>query len=795
MSRSSWIGAALVYLAAACLLTWPLATQLTTHLGALEGEGDPFLNVWILGWGLHAWTHEPSTIFNGRVFDANIFHPTPGSMTFSDHLLLQSLVLSPIYALTNDVVLCYNLLLLISLAGSGLAMHALIRGITGSTPAAFVAGLAWACWPYRSAHLLHLQLQSLYFLPLALLALHRVAAARKWRDVVAVGVLAALQAISSVYYGVMTAVALAVSAMALAWSSGQWRSRRYWTRLAAAGLVGAVLIAPVAWPYWRTQQREGFGRNLYEAAAHSATLQSYTQVPPDNLLYGKTGLLPLRPPAPGERDRRHVEHQMFPGILLLCLAAFGLWRGWRSDARPVVLSGLALLVVGAALSFGPDGVRSVYALVSHWIFGFQAIRAPARFAVIAIAGLCLLAGTGVARGRVPSPALAVVAIAVLFEYANVPLDFVPAPPRSTAVGQWLKTQTGPGAVLYLPLPLDKENSTFMVESLEHRRPMVNGYSGQRPGLYASIVEAFKTPTSVDARVLLNELRVRYVVSRGQLAGAGQPESPFVERTQFDDDVIYEVAWTEPSLSALVPADSPEPPAPGPPPFAAGELASYEVEWLGGPLDLSAGTITLQTASPTAEDTVVAADAKWSFAATADTASWVSRFFDAHDRFRTTTDEALRPLAHVRAIREGPRRLDRTFLYDRSARRVKVGETLAAAKDDSAASWPLAAGARDALAALWYVRCLPLAPGLQVALPINDGGQRLAIEFTVHAPEPTVTPAGSFRAFKLVPRFTAGARRDVQTTIWITDDARKLPVLVEISAGFGRLRVKLVDYRP
>jgi hypothetical protein len=57
---------------------------------------------------------------------------------------------------------------------------------------------------------------------------------------------------------------------------------------------------------------------------------------------------------------------------------------------------------------------------------------------------------------------------LLFEYANVPLDFLPAPPRSTAVGQWLKTQTGPRAVLYLPLPLDEENSTFMVESLEHR---------------------------------------------------------------------------------------------------------------------------------------------------------------------------------------------------------------------------------------------------------------------------------------------------------------------------------------
>src|SRR6185436_15532468 len=213
MSRSSWIGAALLYVAAACFVTWPLATELSSHLGALEGEGDPYLNVWILGWGLHAWTYDPASVFTGRVFDANIFFPTPGTLTFSDHLLLQSLVLAPVYALTGNVVLCYNLLLLLSLAASGLAMHALVRGVTGSTAAAYIAGLAWACWPYRTAHLLHLQLQSLYFLPLALLSLHRVAAARRWRDVIALGCLSALQAISSVYYGVMTALALAASAV------------------------------------------------------------------------------------------------------------------------------------------------------------------------------------------------------------------------------------------------------------------------------------------------------------------------------------------------------------------------------------------------------------------------------------------------------------------------------------------------------------------------------------------------------------------------------------------------------
>src|SRR5688572_3045915 len=232
------VRAAGVYLLASVILTWPLAIRFNTHLGAVEGAGDPFLNLWILGWGMHAWLTDPMSVLSGRVFDANIFHPAAGTLTFSDHLLLQSLVLSPLYAISGSLALCYNVLLIASLALSGLAMHVLARTVTGSDRAAVVAGLAWACWPYRTAHLLHLQLQSLYFLPLALLALHRMAAARKWRDAILLGVLAALQAISSVYYGVMTALALGVAALALAWTTGQWRARRVWARVLTAGGIG-----------------------------------------------------------------------------------------------------------------------------------------------------------------------------------------------------------------------------------------------------------------------------------------------------------------------------------------------------------------------------------------------------------------------------------------------------------------------------------------------------------------------------------------------------------------------------
>ncbi|HJU43431.1 MAG TPA: DUF3108 domain-containing protein [Vicinamibacterales bacterium] len=792
------IRAAGVYLAAACVLTWPLITQLTTRLGAVEGAGDPYLNVWILGWGMQTWLTDPAAVFNGRVFDANIFHPSTGTLTFSDHLLLQSLVLSPLYAATGNLSLCYNVLLIGSIALSGLAMHALARAVSGSHGAAYIAGLAWACWPYRTAHFLHLQLQSLYFLPLALLALHRLAAARRWRDAVSLGVLAALQAVSSVYYGVMTAIAIGVGALSLAWTTGQWRGRRYWTRLFAAAAIGALLIAPIVWQYWITQQREGFGRNLFEAMQNSATLQSYTQVPHENLVYGANGLMLPRPPAEAERDRRNNEHQMFPGFVLLALATFGAIKAWGTDAWPTVTTAIALAVAGVVLSLGPEGASAVYERVASVVFGFHAIRAPARFAIVAMLGLSLMAAIGLARTNLGPRVLIVIAALMMLEYLNAPLKLVAAPEAGTNAGRWLRDQRGRGAVLYLPVSLDKDNSIYMVQSLEHRRPIVNGYSGQRPAYFTSIADAFADPSSVDARATLKELEVRFVVSPEPLASADRPESPYVERETFGDLTVYEVVWTETSEAALEDVNVPPPPPPGPAPFSVGETATYSVQWLTGPLDLPAGTIVLTVVPPDAGDVGVdGARPAWVFEAAAETAPWVSRFFEAKDRFRTSADSLLTPLLHQRFLREGRRAVDRAFAYDHEARHVRSADSAAAAREATAMALPLAAHARDSLTGLWYARTLPLAAGSVFEVPINEAGRNQKATIRVGAPESIATPGGPRFAFPVRPQLTARVQRrqGIDATIWISADRQRVPLQADITAGFGRVLLKLVDYRP
>ena len=67
------------------------------------------------------------------MLDANIFYPSRNALAYSDHQLLQSLSVWPVYAMTHNVTLCYNVVLLVSLVLSAWAMYAFVHTITGST--------------------------------------------------------------------------------------------------------------------------------------------------------------------------------------------------------------------------------------------------------------------------------------------------------------------------------------------------------------------------------------------------------------------------------------------------------------------------------------------------------------------------------------------------------------------------------------------------------------------------------------------------------------------------------------
>lgn len=801
-----WLAATAWFVAVAVILTWPLVLSPASSLAALEGVGDPYLNLWILGWDLQTIADQPSSLFNLRIFDANIFHPARQTLTYSDNFLLQAIALTPVYAITGNPVLCYNLLFFGSLVASALAMFAFIREVTGSAWAAAVAGTVWGFWPYHFAHLMHLQLQALYLMPLTFLFLHRVIASRRRWDAVGLGAALGLQAIASVYYGVIGGVGVIVSTILISRGVGGRRMGLLIRRLLLAIVIGLIVVAPVLVPYLQAQQREGFGRNLFEASRHAASLLSYVTVPHVNALYGSTGLMRVDP---------GVEGSLFPGLVVIALAVFGARVARKQGSRPLALSAYGLIVVGIILSLGPDGIRPLYAFLQKWVFGFQAIRAPGRFSVLVMFGLACLAALGTrelmtrAPGRYASheaggigartaivPIAPLVILALLaVEYANRPFAYAAAPAMSTMTGRWLKQAPQPGAVVYLPVTIDNANTPFMVESLEHRRPIVNGYSGQRPAFYGALVDTLHDFPSAEALWSLKDLDVRFIVTSEPIA---TPSPALVERANFPGSgenaprrLIYELVWSDAIEAALGEPVVPEPPPPGPLPFAAGERASYTVTWDGPMGKVEAGTIELHVEDAAKADGGGAAAAALRLRVRARTAAWISRFFEADDEFTTDVAGDLMTIRHVRKLREGRRKVDDEYVFDRQENQVRWTDD---AGKPPLRLWP---GARDPVAAFYYLRTLPLSPGTALQIPVNDNGRNLSLDVKVDGIERIQSGGRQQDALRVTPvlRQRVARRAAPDITVWLSQDAHRLPLAAEYRAGFGAVRLELQSHTP
>src|SRR6188768_2288915 len=65
--------------------------------------GDPLFSIWRSGWFFH-WLHgDPRSLFS-----PNIFYPHPLALTYSDSMLLPSLMVSPLLAAGMHPVIAYN---------------------------------------------------------------------------------------------------------------------------------------------------------------------------------------------------------------------------------------------------------------------------------------------------------------------------------------------------------------------------------------------------------------------------------------------------------------------------------------------------------------------------------------------------------------------------------------------------------------------------------------------------------------------------------------------------------------
>ena len=311
--------AALVYAAVTALFFRNLLPDLTTHL--YSDLGDTLLNAAILAWNSQrrpladAWWSFPS------------FAPVTGVTTFTEHLLLTYPLASPIIWATGNPILAYNVVFLLSPVLNGVATYALVRELTRSRAASFIAGLAFAFAPYQAVQLSHIQETMSFGMPIALLGLHRYLGSAKdagdgpgerRRALAVFGAGWFITALSNAYMLVFFPVLVVLWCI---WflRSGEWRRL---VPVATTAAVAVLPLVPLLWGYHVRHVAYGLVREYNEIRSFSADIVGLGGMYHRSMAW--RGILP----------HDFEEGALFPGFTILVLAVLAVVASGSSLVGP-----------------------------------------------------------------------------------------------------------------------------------------------------------------------------------------------------------------------------------------------------------------------------------------------------------------------------------------------------------------------------------------------------------------------------------------------------------------------------
>lgn len=166
------------------------------------------------------------------------------------------------------------------------------------------------------------------------------------------------------------------------------------------------------------------------------------------------------------------------------------------------------------------------------------------------------------------------------------------------------------------------------------------------------------------------------------------------------------------------------------------------------------------------------------------------FFKVDDRYETYIDEeAILPWKFVRHIREGDFALDRSINFNHYEHKATVLQ-----KDTK--NYQVKPNTQDLLSAFYYARTLDLQSAkLGQEFIINTFFDRemypLKIKFL--GKEEVSTPMGDFNCLKFRPMVEKGRvfKEEEDMTLWISDDANKVPIRLKTNLLIGSIKMDLV----
>ena len=243
------------------------------------------------------------------------------------------------------------------------------------------------------------------------------------------------------------------------------------------------------------------------------------------------------------------------------------------------------------------------------------------------------------------------------------------------------------------------------------------------------------------------------------------------------------------LAGLAGAEQAKKPVPAPAakkeravPFAPGEKLSYDISWSSY---VTAGTATLSVV----EKKPSYGSTAYYVVAEGRPTSLLSNLYDLYYKADSLIDVyTLLPQRGSVFSKEGRRERMKTTLFNHQTNTAtyEVKTRTLVTKDMKMPQY-----SQDPLSAIYVLRALTLKAGDKFSLPICDAGETFRAQISVAAPELVKSGIGEVRAWRVTPTLPAEqAKTTRRLTVWISDDARRLPVKMQAQLAVGTFDLTL-----
>ncbi len=221
-------------------------------------------------------------------------------------------------------------------------------------------------------------------------------------------------------------------------------------------------------------------------------------------------------------------------------------------------------------------------------------------------------------------------------------------------------------------------------------------------------------------------------------------------------------------------------------FHPGEMLIYEISWSK---IISAGVATMEVRDETMPD----GKAVVRFVVTGHSAGLVDKIFPVDDSVQSVFDPRLmQSLSYSLRESFGRKKRLRVVEFDHGQKTA-----VSRLNEDPTETLTIPDPVQDGLSALYYLRTREdFTIGKHIDLDVLDSGKIWSVEVHILSREKVTTPAGEFNTIKVktYPKLNGIFQNKGEVFLWLTDDSRKIPVLMKSKLAFGSFVFLLTDMK-